>query len=263
MPPAESARSRVSSLNAPRPGESPVDQPFVVFSQRSFVIDRLGAPVRPPVSVGSAPSIDTIRSDDPSIVQVDRSGALLGIGNGATRVRTLQGEGSSLEVEVRAAIGGIEVVPQRLEVDPGMTARFEVVDAATRQRLPAEAASWVSAAPERASVRGGQVVGGSTPGATAVTVQYGGADAKAEVVVRSPRGRRSLSPPKALLRVGDVRNFQVFNGGGLATSSWQSRNAKVVASLGSGLFQARRAGRTQVCARSLAQQVCSDVEVRP
>jgi hypothetical protein len=123
--------------NAPAAGESAVDRPHVVFSRRSLVIARLGVPTVPPVSVPSRPSPETMRSDDPATVRIDESGALVGLRPGRTTIRTLHGEGSSLEVEVRAP-QAIRVEPQRLVLEPERAGMLEVFDADSGEKLPPE-----------------------------------------------------------------------------------------------------------------------------
>ena len=262
-PGAPSRPGDARRLNAPLPGESAVDRPHVVFSERSFVITKLGTPTRPPVSGASTPSSATLASDDPSIVLVDPSGQLVAVRNGRARVRALNGEGSVLQVEVKAA-AAVRIDPPRLSVRPGESSRLRIVNEETGELLPAAAASWVSDSPTLVSVREGIVRAGQRPTTVRVMVRYGDAVATGVVAVRSELGEHlAIDPPQGRLRVGEVRLFRAHAAGGGVGAEWASGDASVVAAIGQGLFQARSAGRTNVCASANAERVCSSVEVKP
>ncbi len=249
--------------NAPAAGESAVDRPHVVFSQRSLVIARLGVPTVPPVSVPSRPSPETMRSDDPATVRVHESGTLVGLRPGRTTIRTLHGEGSSLEVEVRAP-RTIRVEPQRLDLEPERAGALDIFDADSGERLPPEAAQWVSDAPRRATVIGGRVQAGSEMGPASVSVRFGDAEGRALVLVRGAAGGSlSVNPARARLRAGEVRAFQAFNRSGPVSAEWTSSDRRVAAPLQAGLFHARSAGRANICATALGRRACSSVEVSP
>ncbi len=260
-PPVQGQGERLA--NAPAAGESPVDRPHVVFSQRSLVIARLGAPVAPPVSVPSRPSPETMSSDDPATVRIDASGTLVGLRPGRTTIRTLHGEGSSLEVEVRVP-RAIRVEPQRLDLEPERAGTFAIFDAGSGERLPAEAAEWASDAPRRAAVMGGRVQAGSETGPASVSVRFGDAEGLALVLVGStPRDSLSVSPARARLRAGEVRAFQAFSRAGPVGAQWTSSDTRVAAPLQAGLFHARSPGRVSICAAALGRRACSKVEVSP
>jgi len=250
--------------NAPAAGEAPVDRPHVVFNSRSLVIARLGVPVAPPVSVPSRPSPETIQSEDPTVVRVDPSGTVIGLRAGRTRVRTLHGEGSSLEVEVRAP-RAIRLEPARLELEPERAAVFTLLDAESGERLPPEGAEWSSDAPRRASVLEGRVQAGSEPGPASVLVRFGEATAQAVVLVgvaAAGSGQAlSVNPPRARLRTGEVRAFLAYLPSGPVGAEWESGNPRVVAALRDGLFAARTAGRTSICAAAQGRRACANVEV--
>ena len=249
--------------NAPAIGDSPVDRPHVVFRRRSLVISRLGVPVAPPVSVPSRPSPETMRSDDPDTVRVEASGALVGLRPGRATIRTLHGEGSSLEVEVRAP-RGIRVEPQQLRVEPERSAVLEVFDADTGERLPPEAAEWASDAPWRVTGAGGRVQAGNELGPASVSVRFGDAEGRALVVVRvAGREPLSVSPPKVRLTVGEVRMFQAFGRNGPVGAEWTSSDRRVAAPLRAGLFHARSPGRATICSAARGRRACSSVEVSP
>jgi hypothetical protein len=191
-----------------------VDRPFVVFSQPSLVIDKLGEPYRAPVSGGSSPSPATIRSDDPSVVEVRQDGAIVGTRNGRTTLRTLSGEDSTLEIEVRA-VGEITIEPLRLEIEPGGSAPLAAVDVATGARLDRGATIWISDDPAVVSVRGGTAFAGAGPGAAHITARYGAAMATALVSVRARAAATlAVAPTVVRLRTGEVRAFQASDGAG-------------------------------------------------
>jgi len=93
----------VPAGQAAEPASASGERPFVVFAQPRLLIDRLGTPFAPPVTVGSTVSAETLRSDAPEIVEIDSAGALVGRRNGRTLVRSLADGSQVLEVEVQAA----------------------------------------------------------------------------------------------------------------------------------------------------------------
>lgn len=256
----ESRLEGARRLNAPGPGESAMDRPHVVFSRRSLVIDRLGVPVDAPVSVGSTPSPATIRSDNPSVVEVTGAGHLLASRNGTARIETLHGEGAVLFVEVKTA-EAIAIVPPHAELSLGASTALAVVDAVTGERLSPSVAEWRSSPPGVVFVRDGVVTAADRAGTARVMVRYGSGEAQADVVVRGYGGKLSLSPVKVRLRVGEVRAFQAFSDAGAVQARWSVRDGRVIVHLGQTLFRARSVGRTKVCASALGSEGCSDVEV--
>ncbi len=78
-----------------------LDREFVVFTAPSVAMDRAGAPVAAPVTVGSRPSPATMTSDDPQVVTVEPNGALAAHREGTTFVRAA-GSASVLKVVVHA-----------------------------------------------------------------------------------------------------------------------------------------------------------------
>jgi hypothetical protein len=249
--------------NAPPAGAARVDRPFVVFNRHSLAITRLGVPVAAPVSVGSSPSPATIRSDDPSIVRVEASGALVGVASGVTRVRSSDAQGQSLEVAVRAA-PAVAIWPDHLELEAGRSGRLRLVDAATGEELPPSGGEWSSSSPGVASVREGFVQASQEPGRAFVQVHYGDAVAHAMVTV-SREGSNGLAvyPPGGRLRAGELRYFQASSRDGPVAARWQSGNAAVLAVVGEGLFQALRPGRATACAVAQGTKACTTVEVAP
>ncbi len=240
-----------------------MDRPHVVFSRRSLVIQRLGVPVAPPVSVPSRPSPETMSSDDPATVRVEASGALVGLRPGRATIRTLHGEGSSLEVEVRAP-RAIRVEPQQLRLEPDRSEALEVFDADSGERLPPEAAEWASDAPPRATVIRGRVQAGTEVGPASVSVRFGDAEGRALVLVGvAGHEPLSVSPARVRLRVGEVRAFQAFSRNGPVGAEWTSSDMRVAVPLQAGLFHARSAGRVSICATAQGRRACSSVEVSP
>ena len=118
-----------------------------------MVLDRIGVPAKLPVSIASSPSPETVQSDDPMVARIEQTGEILGLRNGRTVVRTPNG--SELSVEVRAPVA-IQVQPENLSVLPGRTADLQLIDASTGEALQANAATWTSSLPQRATVRGGR-----------------------------------------------------------------------------------------------------------
>lgn len=105
-----------------RGASAPGEQPFAVFTKGQLVIDRLGMPFAPPITVGSTASPQTLRSDAPEIVEVDAAGALVGRRNGRALVRSSTDPAQVLEVEVRAA-SALAVWPAVITIRPGGAAQ--------------------------------------------------------------------------------------------------------------------------------------------
>lgn len=160
--------------------------PFVVFTKSRLVIDQLWHPVPAPVTVGSQPSPETLWSDAPDVVEVSAGGALVARRNGRATVRARGGEGSQLEVEVRA-VSAFSVRPAKLTLRPGATGKLEIVAAGSGELIPPEAAQWASDAPQVVVVIGGTVEAGARVGAANILVTYGGQSARALVAVERPR----------------------------------------------------------------------------
>jgi len=76
-----------------------LDGEHVVFSEPSMLIERLGVPLAPPVTVGSRPALATLASDDPGVVSVEEDGRLLAHRAGRTLLRAV-GSSSVLAVVV-------------------------------------------------------------------------------------------------------------------------------------------------------------------
>lgn len=75
--------------------------PFVVFLEPSVVIDRVGATARVPAAVGSTVSPGTMKSSDPSVVEVTAEGGLRARSVGRATIRAVGNPAQALEVEVR------------------------------------------------------------------------------------------------------------------------------------------------------------------
>lgn len=163
-----------------RPAAAP---PFAVFSQPSLVIDRLGVPVAPPVTVGSTPSGTTMTSDAPHVVTVEPSGGLVAHQDG---VATIRSAGGSLEVVVRTA-RSIALVPRRLALRPGETRRLRAVEGDGPQEIPAEVVEWATSDPTIATLLGGEVMAGRRSGRARITARYGGRQAEALITVGEVR----------------------------------------------------------------------------
>jgi hypothetical protein len=252
----------VASATPPKFGDARIDRPFVVFNQRSFVIDHVGVPMRPPVSIGSRPSPETIASDDCSVVQVDATGALVGLRNGRVVVRSRGGEGSSLDVEVKA-VSGIALSPPQLVLEPGGSSALIVTAADGSGEVGPAAVTWGTSAPSVVSVLDGRIQA-IRPGSARIVATYGGATAAADIMVRAPaEAPIRVEPSRARMRVGDVWVFQAIAGSQSVRAQWKVADARVLRPVQDGLVQARRRGRSQVCATVDERTVCSQVEVSP
>lgn len=248
-------------VNAPAPGQSPVDRPHVLFTVSRMVIPRLGVPTRPPASLTSTLGPETLRSEDPSIVSVTRDGMLLGLRTGRARVRSIPDQ-EPLDVEVRS-LDAIALTPGHLTLEPGRSARLALFDPATNEPLPAAEAEWVSDGPGIATVREGRIDAGGLPGSATVRVRYAGFEVRAEVTVSPQDTGLALTPARARMRPGEVRLFQLGSRAGPQAGAWESRNPAVVALVRDGLVQARGFGRTTICATAQGRRACSNVEVSP
>jgi hypothetical protein len=94
-----------------------LDREFVVFAIPAMVIDQLGIPVPPPVTVGSRPGPRTMTSDDPDMLSIGPDGSLVAHREGATRVRAV-GSGSALSVVVRAQAPSRSALAPKKGVSP-------------------------------------------------------------------------------------------------------------------------------------------------
>jgi hypothetical protein len=75
--------------------------PFVMFTERSVVIERLGTTIPAPAAVGSTVSPRTLSSSDPSVVEVTPAGELRARALGRATIRATGNPAQALEVEVR------------------------------------------------------------------------------------------------------------------------------------------------------------------
>jgi len=136
--------------------------------------------------VGSSPSPLLLASDAPEVATIEADGSLLAHRNGKATIRTLDGRGGELRVEVRA-VSTFAVVPPRLVLRPGGTGQFRLVAGGSGEAIPPEAALWASDAPGVAVVIAGAVEAGDRVGTANVVVSYGGQSARAVVSVERPR----------------------------------------------------------------------------
>lgn len=244
------------------PGAAPGERPFVVFSQQRLLIDRLGVPIAPPVTVGSTVSAETLRSDAPETVDVDSSGGLVGRRNGRALVRSLADATHVLEVEVRAA-SVLAVAPARVTLRPGGALQLRLLSGDGGEPVAAEAAEWATTRPEVAIVIGGRVEAGRKPGTATVTVSYGGQVATAQVVVaESPGPTFAIRPQAPSLRVGDAVTFEALSQRGPVVARWAPEGARVLAQSGPSTFVAVAAGRSRVCGEAGGKAACTLVTVR-
>ena len=210
------------------------------------------------MSIASSPSPETVQSDDPMVARIEQTGEILGLRNGRTVVRTPNG--SELSVEVRAPVA-IQVQPENLSVLPGRTADLQLIDASTGEALQANAATWTSSLPQRATVRGGHVQAGQEVGSVQVTARYGGLEATATVIVDASGAVVTVDPRRARLHRGELRRFQARTKYGPVHARWRSADERVVIARDDGILEARALGRTTVCAQVYGTRSCSVVEV--
>lgn len=255
-------REQASASSKPEgPASAPgVETPFAVFREGALVIDRLGVPVPPPVTVGSTPSQATLTSDAPEIVSVLPDGSLVGRRAGRASIHAVGGTGQPLQVEV-VAVSAAAISPDRLELRPGASGQMRLV-AGSGEELPADRATWSSDAPEVALAVGGRIEA-SHPGVARITAEYGGVSATARVVVAQGRGPAFLLRPESpSLRVGDTVTFEALSAAGPLQARWSAGERRVLAQSGTSTFSASAAGRTLVCAQAGARSACTKVVVR-
>ncbi len=244
-----------------QPAGAPGERPFVVFAQRRLLIDRLGVPFAPPVTVGSTASPETLRSDAPGIVDVDPTGALVGRRNGRALVRS-PANGQVLEVEVHAA-SVLAVAPARATLRPGGTQQLRLFTGGGGEEVPGEAAEWATNRPDVAIVIGGRVEAGRKPGTATVTVSYGGQVATAQVVVAEHPGPAfAIRPQAPTLRVGEAVTFEALSRRGPVAALWAPKGARLLAQSGPSTFVAVASGRSQVCGEAGGKVACATVTVR-
>lgn len=257
------ARQEAPALghDAPLPGQSVVDRPHVVFTVPTFAVQGLGAPVAPPVTTPSRPSRESMLSEDPGIVEVTASGDLVGVRPGVARVRSIAGSSSLLVTVV--APRALRLDPEYLELAPGGRARVRVLGEDGAE-LMGTAVRWSSADGVPLALGGGQVISMGAPGVFQVEARAGDAVGKLAVRVAVPASLHlRVSPPSARMRIGQVRVFQAISEQGGVRAAWSASDSTVLASIGEGLFEAKRRGRVKVCAQALDRTSCSDVEVAP
>ena len=251
--------SRTRQDSTPTP--EPAPDRFVVFSQPALVIDRLGVPVSPPVTVGSTPAPDTLASDSPDVVSVETSGALVAHRNGDATVRAQRG-GETLRVEVRAA-SQVTLVPAEIDLRPGDEVQLALVPAGGAEPVAADAVQWYTDAPSVAMVRAGRVEAGTEPGVATITAVYGSLSTKARVTVSVSRGPAiAVEPARPVLRVGGAVTFSARAGAGPVDVRWSVKPGTVLKQSGQATFVARAPGSAEVCASSRLRSSCTRVTVR-
>ncbi len=245
-----------------RGASAPGEQPFAVFTKGQLVIDRLGMPFAPPITVGSTASPQTLRSDAPEIVEVDAAGALVGRRNGRALVRSPTDPAQVLEVEVRAA-SALAVSPAVIKIRPGGAAHLKLVSGGGGEEVPAEAAVWATTRPDVAMVVGGRVEAGPKTGTATVTVTYGGQAATAQVVVAEEPGPAfSVRPQAPSLRVGQAVTFEAVSPRGPVEARWAAKEPQFLARSGPSTFVAVAPGRVSVCGEAGGRAACTTVIVR-
>jgi len=230
---------------------------FVRFKQSKIFIDKFEEPFGVPAEIGSTLSNETLRSDSPQVVTVEKSGQLKAHMNGQARIRSTFDDGSFIaEVAVTKTLwispGEVELVsaqsvPVRLTGDGGLP-------------INPEAVVWTMSDPSLVRVEQGRIVAGSHSGRGHLIATYGGVRAESIVNVRptTPAPLAFRSAPN-LLRQGEVVRFELSD---RVDAKWSISRPRVLASLAPGLFQGKSKGRSEVCAStSFAQRICTLVEV--
>jgi hypothetical protein len=167
-------------------------RPFVVFSEPSLVIERVGATEAVPAAVGSTLSQQTLSCDDPAVVEVTPSGALHALKAGRTTVRSLASPGQSLDVEVRAT-RDLVLVPNPLTLQPRGEGELALFDRTGGGLEDPARVRWFSSSPDVASVIDGRVKAGAATGVATITAEVAGRAIQARVTIsRAPSttGRR-------------------------------------------------------------------------
>lgn len=229
----------------------------VVFTAGSLDITALEEPVALPVTVPSEPSPATVTSDDPDLVSIDPAGRAVAHAEGSTRLRARGGE-SSLDVRVSAP-EAIRIDLETSRLEPGSSSAVTVRDSRGRE-IPPAAVRWETADPSALVVVGARVHALKKSGGFGLTAHVGRAKASVELKVGAT-GRPAVLPLQARLKVGEVVLFRVADAAA-GVDAWVTEGNAVV-SLGQGVVEGRRPGRSRVCARISSELVCSKVEVFP
>jgi hypothetical protein len=232
----------------------------VVFAQSRLVIDRLGAEVAAPVTVGSTPSPVTMASDSPDVVEVTPGGRLLARREGRAQIRAAGDPAQKLEVDVRP-VAGLAISPDVVPLEPGDEVQLELREPGTRNRLDPAAAEWATTAPDVALVIAGRVETKGREGTAVVTARYGGRIASAKVVVSQRRGRGlTVCPQAPTLRIGEIVTFAAPEAAG--AQRWNASAGSILFQSGAATFVAQAAGKTSVCVEAGTRRGCTGVTVR-
>jgi hypothetical protein len=228
----------------------------VAFRQRDLVIDHLESPTRPPYAVGSTPSRELLTSTNPSVVDLDPSGDLIGHRNGEAEIRAAGG--ASLHVLVRA-VRSLKVEPNRLSIPVGGQAALRLF--ADGSSLPPEAVRWQTSDPNIAAASGSAVRAGLLAGTATLTAMAGDGQASVEVAV-TPRllAGVNVQPTHAELKVGSVQRLSL-DAGALAGIDWTSSNKAVLQPMRDGLFYAKGIGKSKACAVAGDRKSCALISV--
>src|SRR5258708_33042207 len=124
-----------------------------------MVIDRLQVPMQPPYAVGSTPSGGLLKSSDPSIVEIDSAGNLIGHRSVEVVVR---GSGAAALRVVVQTVRKLEIVPQSVEIALGK--KYDVEVLGDGRRLAPEVIRWETSNPNIAAAFGSTVQAGMVPG---------------------------------------------------------------------------------------------------
>jgi Bacterial Ig-like domain (group 2) len=228
---------------------------FAAFRQQSMTIDRLDFPIDPPYAAGSTHSPALIHSDDPSVVAVDRNGALVAHRNGEVLVRGTTG--NPLKVHVQSATV-VQVVPDSLELNAGATRDVQVLG--DGKPVAHDAVRWKIDDPGVATATGTHIAAGLKAGVTEMVAMVGSAQARLHVVVVATQVAFKVQPAHLTMSIGSTRQLTVP--AVLASgTTWSSSNPRVLEHLHDGFFLARRSGTAQACAVRDGVSSCARIEV--
>jgi len=230
---------------------------FVRFKQPKVFIDKLEEPFGVPAEIGSTLSSETLLSDSPQVVTVERNGELRAHMNGRARIHSALDDASFVaEVGVTKTLW---ISPAEVELVSGKSVPVRLTGEGGLQLDP-EAVVWATSDPSLVRVERGRITAGNHAGRGHLVATYSGVRAEALITVRSsaPASLAFRSAP-SLLRQGEVVRLELSD---RVDAKWTTSRPKVLASLAPGLFQGKSRGRCEVCASTpFAQRICTMVEV--
>jgi len=249
-------------VSIPPPGAAAADKPHVVFTDSRLHIDRLEERVALPVTTPSRPSQSTLDNDSPDVITVTEDGGVVAHREGTATLRPTHKGAAALVVTVTTP-SAIELKPKAVTLKAREATQFVVLDASGRE-IPKSAVHWATSDSNGVVVSDGRATAFGKAGTYELVARVGGARATARVEVsEDPTNILNVKPEKKSVRVGQVFVIHAYRGASPVLAGWSTSNAKAVSSAGQGIFEAKRRGRAQVCARVDGKEACSQVEVKP